>query len=109
MQLVVDDVQVNEPGEEVTVYPVIAEPPVDDGADQDTTTCVFPNTPDTPVGAPGTVAGTTAEDALEAVPVPAAFVAVTVNVYEVPFVRPVTVQLVVDVVHVRPPGDEVTV
>ena len=42
--------------------------------------------------------------------VPCAFVAVTVNVYEVPLVRPVTVQLVsVVVVHVSEPGEEVTV
>ena len=61
------------------------------------------------MGAPGTVAGTTAAEALEADPVPAAFVAVTVNVYEVPFVRPVTVQLVDAVVQVNEPGEEVTV
>jgi len=41
--------------------------------------------------------------------VPFTFVAVTVNVYEVPFVRPVTVQLVVTVVQVNEPGDDVTV
>ena len=35
----------------------------------------------------------------EAALVPAAFVAVTVKVYAVPFVRPVTVQEVVDVVQ----------
>ena len=45
----------------------------------------------TPVGAPGTVDGTAAADALDAEPVPTEFVAVTVNVYEVPFVRPVIV------------------
>jgi hypothetical protein len=43
------------------------------------------------VGAPGTVDGIAAADAIEAVPVPLAFVAVTVNVYDVPFVRPVIV------------------
>jgi hypothetical protein len=48
-------------------------------------------------------------DAAEAAPVPFTFVAVTVNVYEVPFVRPVTVQLVVTVVQVNEPGDDVTV
>ena len=47
------------------MYPVIAEPPVLAGADQDTATCEAPNTPDTPVGTPGTVAGTTAELAEE--------------------------------------------
>ena len=63
----------------------------------------------TAVGAPGTVAGTTAADADEAAPVPDAFVAVTVNVYEVPFVRPVTVHEVDTVEHVNEPGVEVTV
>jgi hypothetical protein len=63
----------------------------------------------TAVGAPGTVEGTTAAEADEAAPVPDAFVAVTVNVYEVPFVRPVTVHDVVAVVHVNEPGEDVTV
>jgi len=41
---------------------------------------------------------------------PAALVAVTVNVYDTPFVRPVTVQLVaVVVVQTNPPGDALTV
>ena len=57
-----------------------ALPPLSVGADHDTTTCVLPKTPDTPVGTPGTVAGTTADDAVEAEPVPALFVADTVNV-----------------------------
>ena len=40
---------------------------------------------------------------------PALFVAVTVKVYAVPFVSPVTAQVRAPaVVHVRPPGDEVT-
>jgi len=59
---------------------VIAEPPVLEGAVQDTTTWVEPNTPETLVGAPGAVAGMTAVDAVDAELVPAAFVAVTVNV-----------------------------
>jgi hypothetical protein len=46
----------------------------------------------TDVGAPGTVDGVAAADAAEAGPVPDAFVAVTVNVYAVPFVSPLTVQ-----------------
>ena len=80
VQLVVAVVHVNEPGEDVTVYPVTALPPFDAGADHETTTDESPNAPDTPVGTPGTVAGTTALDALDAELVPAAFVAVTVNV-----------------------------
>jgi len=59
---------------------VITEPPVLDGAVQETTASELPNTPDTPVGASGTVAGTTEVDAEDAEPVPALFVAVTVNV-----------------------------
>jgi hypothetical protein len=72
-------------------------------------------TPVTPVGAPGTVSGVgvTAPDGSEAGPVPPGPVAVTVKVYGVPAVRPVTVQLVAPdrdtVVQVKPPGDEVTV
>jgi hypothetical protein len=71
---------VNEPGEDVTVYPVIAAPPVDTGAVQDTTDWVLAAPVAlTAVGAPGTVEGTTAADT-EATPVPDAFVAVTLNV-----------------------------
>ena len=77
---VVAVVQVNEPGDEVTVEPVIAEPPLDTGAVQETMTEESPNTPVAPVGAPGTVEGTTAPETLDAEPVPAIFVAVTVNV-----------------------------
>ena len=109
VQLVVAVVQVSDPGEDVTVYPVIALPPLLEGAVQETATWVDPNTPDTPVGAPGTVAGTTADDAEDAAPAPALFVAATVNVYDVPFVRPVTVHEVVAVVQVKKPGEEVTV
>ena len=61
------------------------------------------------VGAPGVVYGVTLLDAEDAEPVPAAFVAVAVNVYAVPFVSPVTVQGEVTAVQVRLPGDEVTV
>jgi hypothetical protein len=48
----------------------------------------------TAVGAPGTVAGVTLLEASDAALVPTAFVAVTVNVYAVPLVRPVTVAVV---------------
>jgi len=63
-----------------TVYPVIAEPPLEDGAVQLTTAEESPATALTLVGVPGTVAGVTAPEALDAEPVPRAFVAVTVNV-----------------------------
>jgi hypothetical protein len=98
------------PGVAVTVYPVIGEPPSLAGGVHDTPTWVFPGTTATAVGAPGTVRGVTAALATDTADVPAALVAVTVNVYAVPFVRPVTVadRAPVDVA-VRPPGDAVTV
>ena len=60
-------VQVNEPGVEVTMYEVMAAPPVLDGAVHDTRTCVAPKTPTTSVGEPGTEAGTTGSEAVDAV------------------------------------------
>jgi hypothetical protein len=62
----------------------------------------------TAVGGVGKVAGVAGADAADAGPVPAPLVAVTVNVYGEPFVRPFTVQVVVAVEQVKPPGDEVT-
>lgn len=60
--------------------------------------------------------GTTAEDGEDAGPSPLAFVATTVKVYDVPGVRPETVQEVSGalgatalVEHVNPPGEDVTV
>jgi len=41
------------PGEDVTVYPVMAEPPLLAGALNETSADVFPGDADTPVGAPG--------------------------------------------------------
>jgi hypothetical protein len=49
-------------------------------------------------GAPGTVAGVTLADGLDAGPVPMALIAVTVKVYGVPLVSPETVQLTAPVV-----------
>ena len=67
----------------------IDAPPLLDGADQETTDWAFAApVADTAVGTPGTVEGTTEAEASEAEPVPEAFVAVTVKVYAVPFVRP---------------------
>ena len=60
------------------------------------------------VGVPGVVAGVAGADPADAGPVPARLMAVTVNVYEVPLVRPVTMQLVPLVEQVNPPGDDVT-
>jgi hypothetical protein len=64
----------------------------------------------TVLGAVGAPIGTTPADAEVAIEVPAAFVAFTVNVYEVPFVRPVTTQVSAPVVvHVFAPTLDVTV
>ena len=54
--------------------------------------------------------GVTALEAADAADVPPPFVAVALNVYEVPFVRPVTVQSPDEpvTVHVNDPGVEVT-
>ena len=48
----------------------------------------------TVVGAVGNPAGTAADEVADATPVPIALIAVAVNVYEVPLVRPVILQLV---------------
>jgi hypothetical protein len=50
----VDVVQVYPPGDEVTVYEEIVEPPFDEGADHDTVAEFSPATALTEVGAPGT-------------------------------------------------------
>ena len=55
-----------------------------------------------------TVTGVTLLEAAEAAPVPAAFVAVTVKVYVVPLISPVTVIGLAVPVPVKPPGEEVT-
>ena len=91
-----------------------ADPPLSVGALQVNETCVLPAVPATAVGAPGTVRGVTADDAVETDPVPAVFVALTLNVYAVPFTKPVTVaEAEVDVpsantVYVVPSVDDST-
>ena len=62
------------------MYELIAAPPSDDGAAKVTVPCPCPGTADTPVGAPGTPRGVTAEEAADAAPDPATLAAVTVNV-----------------------------
>ena len=66
VQEVVAVVQVNDPGVEVTVYPVIALPPLDTGAVQLTTDEASATVPLTSLGAPGTVLGVTLADGVEA-------------------------------------------
>ena len=87
-------------------------PPFEVGAVQDTTDWLLAfDVAETAVGAPGTDDGVAGADAADAGPVPEPLVAVTLNVYAVPLVRPLTVQVVVvpsAVVQVWPPL-EVTV
>lgn len=61
------------------------------------------------VGASGTVVAVIDADGLDAGPVPAAFVPVTVKVYDVLDCNPVTVSGEEDPVAVNPPGEDVTV
>ena len=69
------------PGEAVTVYPVIADPPVFVGAVKLTVALPLLPLAEILVGAPGAIAaGVTADDAVEAVPVPTELIAVTVKV-----------------------------
>ena len=70
---------------------MIALPPLLAGAVKVTDACALPPVAVPIVGAPGTVAGVTLLDAADAAPVPTALVAVTVKVYAVPLVSPVTV------------------
>jgi hypothetical protein len=72
----------------------MALPPSLGGATQLTVAERIPATASTPLGVPGTVAGVTAADGAEAGPVPAAFVATTLNVYAVPSASPTTSALV---------------
>ena len=73
-------VALNPPMLEVTVYEVIAEPPLLTGAVKLIVAWPLPATAVTPVGASGTVAGTTEFELADAILSPSAFVATTVNV-----------------------------
>lgn len=90
---------------------MIGRPPVEAGAVHVTVACATPAVALTPVGAPGAVAAcaVTAFEADDAALVPVPFAAVTVNVYDVPPVSPVTVHGDEPAVHVSAPGDDVTV
>ena len=68
---------------------MIVAPPFDDGALNATLALVLPAVTVPMTGAPGTVLGVTVTEP-DAVPLPSAFVALTVQVYCVPLVMPVT-------------------
>ena len=74
------------PTDGVMMYPVIGEPPSDAGGFQVTVAEPLPLDTETPVIAAGGVAGVTG-DGTEDDELPEAFIAVTVNVTGVPFVR----------------------
>ncbi len=102
-------VAVNPPTFDATVYVVIAEPPFETGGVNVIVASPFEATALTPVGVPGAVTGTTEFVALDAVLVPIAFVAVTVKLYVVPFVRPVTTTGDAPLYTTNPPVFEVIV
>ena len=90
----------------------MTDPPVEEGAVQVTVTCPLAPTTDVIAGAPGTVIGVTDAEAADARLEPMALFALTVNVYAVPFVSPVTlhVNVVAPVVEqVKLPGFDVAV
>ena len=87
---------------------------MDDGAAHETTDVpvAFVEVTDeaeTPEGATGGPTGITEFDEVDASDVPAEFVAVTVNEYDTPLVRPETVHEVKEEVQVFESGVEVTV
>lgn len=79
------------------------------GAANETVACQLAAVVTTFVGSCGTVAGTTALDAELNDPVPIAFLAATVNVYDTPFVKPGTVIGLPDQVTITPPVLDVTI
>jgi hypothetical protein len=87
---------------------VIALPPLEAGADQDSDTWPLLAVAEFRVGAPGTVRGV-AESEFDGGPLPAAFAAVTVNEYDVPMVIPPIVQPSPELEQVAPPGLAVAV
>ena len=82
---------VDSPSNTRTTYSVISAPPLSAGAAHDSATWPLPGTPVTPVGAPGTDAGTaTGADASDHGPAPPAFTARTWKIHDWPVARPVT-------------------
>ena len=84
---------------------MIALPPLN-GAVQDTVACVSPAVAVAPVGGSGTVgaAGITEFEAADGLEGPTVLVATTLNVYDTPSVRPVTVVDVAPNVDAVPPA-----
>ena len=91
------------------MYPVIGVPPVLVGVSKEIVAAPDDATAVTCSGALGGAVGVTGAEADEETDVPIAFVAVTVNVYAWPIVRPVNVAGLLVTVFVSPPGLAVTV
>jgi hypothetical protein len=91
-----------------TANPEIAAPPSLTGALNATHADPAPPVATTLVGGSGTVAGTNAFDAIEGKLGPTAFVAITVQVYDLPFVSPLTTigEPAPDAFPVAPPFDD---
>ena len=90
----------------------MALPPLLMGAVKVTLACAFPGVAVAFVGGPGRVAGVTLFEGADWRLEPAAFVATTLKVYGVPFVRPVitcVVAVVPALVSTPPAGVDVTV
>ena len=87
----------------------MAEPPLEAGAVKVAVAWALPAVAVPMIGAPGTVAGVTLFDAAEAGPVPIILVALTVKVYALPLVSPVTVQGDAVQVATLLPGMEIAV
>jgi hypothetical protein len=88
---------------------VTAAPPLLAGAAKLIVASALPALADTAVGAPGTVAGVTLFDAADAGPVPTELVAVTVNVYAVPLLKPASTSGLPAPDAFNPPGLAVAV
>ena len=90
---------------------MIDDPPLEAGADQTNEIWESPDEPTTDVGVPG-VPTSTEDDEDEYAPVPALLTAATLNTYDEPLVKPVTVAVVVvdvpsaNVDQVEPESDE---
>jgi hypothetical protein len=90
----------------------MALPPLLSGGVKLTVACAFLPVAVTFVGGPGTVTGVTLFDGADGTLEPAPFVAITVNVYAVPLVRPVTtcvVNVLPALLSTPPAGFEITV
>ena len=82
------------PGEDITVKPVSAAPPLFVGAVNETVAAPAVVTDaDTDVGGPGRVAGVTAKEGVDGFDVKTPLLAVATKVYAVPFVRPETMHV----------------